>query len=102
MEKKVIGVKNLKEEKFDMASVLKANSDCVLGYNGTYKTENGTMIKVDNKSEAELCVYYNMETGDMVKVPYDYIEIFENVIMYLVLKHLLLLQTLKNLKIKNL
>ena len=79
MKTKVIGIKNLKnaEKQFDIEKVLSINSDCVLGYDGAYKHENGTMIKVNDKSEAELCVYYNMETGDMVEIPYKYVEVFE-------------------------
>ncbi len=77
MEKKVKDVKNLKEKAFDIEKILKANSDLIFGYIGAFKNENDEKVRVEEKHEADVCIYSNVETGDRIEVPIEYVDAFE-------------------------
>lgn len=75
MKKKVLEIKNLKEK--NLQKKLKDNSDCLLGFSGVYKKENNKNIPVSKQSEADVCIYNNMETGEIIEIPVDYVDEFE-------------------------
>ena len=80
MKKQVVSVKNVKEEsrEFDIKKVLKTNSDCLLGFEGAYKTIGKLNVPVEDISKADYVVYSNFETCDKVTVPAIYKDFFES------------------------
>lgn len=75
---KVKNIRNAKDNtrNFDIEKLLSRNSDCLFGYIGSYKNDNGQGVLVSS-SEADYNVYCNMETSEIVKVPTLYKNLFE-------------------------